>query len=75
MERHIHNIKDVYNLPLVVSINNFTSDTAAEIELLTSRVEAMGVKIVLATHWADGGAGAIDLAHAVVEDYARDQVR
>ena len=67
LERHIHNIKDVYNLPLVVSINNFTSDTAAEIELLRSRVEAMGVKIVLATHWADGGAGAIDLAHAVVE--------
>ena len=67
LERHIHNIKDVYNLPLVVSINNFTSDTAAEIALLRSRVEAMGVKIVLATHWADGGAGAIDLAHAVVE--------
>ena len=67
LERHIHNIKDVYNLPLVVSINNFTSDTAAEIALLRSRVEAMGVKIVLATHWADGGAGATDLAHAVVE--------
>jgi formate--tetrahydrofolate ligase len=67
LERHIHNIKDVYNLPLVVSINNFTSDTEAEITLLRSRVEAMGVKIVLATHWADGGAGATDLAHAVVE--------
>ena len=67
LERHIHNIKDVYNLPLVVSINNFTSDTKAEVELLRSRVEAMGVKIVLATHWADGGKGAADLAHAVVE--------
>ena len=67
LERHIHNIKNVYNLPLVVSINNFTSDTKAEVELLRSRVEAMGVKIVLATHWADGGKGAADLAHAVVE--------
>jgi formate--tetrahydrofolate ligase len=67
LERHIHNIKDVYNLPLVVSINNFTSDTKAEVELLRARVEAMGVKIVLATHWADGGKGAADLAHAVVE--------
>ena len=57
----------VYNLPLVVSINHFTSDTKAEIDLLRTRVEAMGVKIVLATHWADGGAGAADLAHAVVE--------
>lgn len=67
LERHIHNIKDIYKLPLVVSINHFTSDTSAEIDLLRSRVEAMGVKIVLATHWADGGAGAVDLAHAVVE--------
>ncbi|MTA37354.1 MAG: formate--tetrahydrofolate ligase, partial [Actinobacteria bacterium] len=57
----------VYNLPLVVSINHFTSDTKAEIDLLRTRVEALGVKIVLATHWADGGAGAADLAHAVVE--------
>ena len=67
LERHIHNIRNVYNLPLVVSINNFTSDTAAEVALLRSRVEALGVKIVLATHWADGGKGAADLAHAVVE--------
>jgi formate--tetrahydrofolate ligase len=67
LERHINNITKVYNLPLVVSINNFTSDTQAEVELLRSRVEALGVKIVLATHWADGGKGAADLAHAVVE--------
>ena len=67
LERHIKNITSVYNLPLVVSINHFTSDTKAEIELLQSRVEALGVKRVLATHWADGGGGAADLAHAVVE--------
>ena len=67
LERHIKNITSVYNLPLVVSINHFTSDTKAEIDLLQSRVESLGVKIVLATHWADGGGGAADLAHAVVE--------
>ena len=67
LERHINNITKVYNLPLVVSINNFTSDTKAEVDLLRSRVEKLGVKIVLATHWADGGKGAADLAHAVVE--------
>ncbi len=67
LERHIHNIKDVYSIPLVVSINHFTSDTDAEVELLRARVQAMGVKIVLATHWADGGKGAVALAHAVVE--------
>ncbi len=67
LERHVKNIRDVYQLPVVVSINKFTSDTDAEIALLTSKVEAMGVKIVLADHWARGGAGAEDLAHAVVE--------
>ncbi len=67
LERHIRNIRSVYNLPIVVGINHFTSDTEAEVELLTKRVEALGVKIVLATHWADGGKGAIALAHAVVE--------
>ncbi len=66
LERHVKNIRDVYNLPLVVSINHFTSDTDAEIALLRRKVEALGVKIVLATHWADGGKGAEDLAHTVV---------
>ena len=67
LERHVRNIRDVYKLPVVVSINKFTSDTEAEIALLTAKVEALGVKIVLADHWARGGAGAEDLAHAVVE--------
>lgn len=67
VERHIKNIRDVYNLPLVVGINHFTSDTAAEVALLRKKVEALGVKVVLATHWADGGAGAADLAREVVE--------
>ena len=67
LEKHVKNIRDVYNLPLVVGINHFTSDTEAEISLLRERVEAMGVKIVLATHWADGGKGAMKLAEAVIE--------
>jgi formate--tetrahydrofolate ligase len=67
LERHVRNITSAYNLPLVVAINHFTSDTKAEIDLLRNRVEALGIKIVLATHWADGGIGAADLAHAVVE--------
>ena len=67
VERHIKNIRDVYSLPLVVGINHFTSDTDAEVALLRKKIEAMGVKVVLATHWADGGAGATDLAREVVE--------
>ena len=67
IERHIKNIRDVYHLPLVVSINHMTSDTEAEVALLRSKVEALGVKIVLARHWAEGGAGATELAETVVE--------
>jgi len=67
LEKHVSNIRDVYGMPVVVSINHFTSDTKAEVELLRKRVEGLGVRIVLATHWADGGKGAADLAQAVVE--------
>ena len=67
LEKHVSNIRDVYGMPVVVSINHFTSDTEAEVALLRKRVEGLGVRIVLATHWADGGKGAADLANAVVE--------
>ena len=66
-ERHIRNVQEVYRLPCVVSINRFDSDTAAEIELLRDRVNGLGTEVVLASHWADGGAGAADLARVVVE--------
>jgi formate--tetrahydrofolate ligase len=67
LERHIANVRDVYGLRCIVSINQFTSDTDAEIDLLRSRVNALGVDVVLASHWADGGPGAIALAEAVVD--------
>jgi formate--tetrahydrofolate ligase len=65
LERHVANVQGVYGLPCVVSINRFDSDTPAELELLRSRVNDLGVEVVLASHWADGGAGAVDLANAV----------
>jgi formate--tetrahydrofolate ligase len=67
LERHVENVTKVYGIPCVVSINKFTSDTAAEIEMLKSRMAKLGVKVVLATHWGDGGKGAAELAHMVVE--------
>ncbi len=66
LERHVDNVQRVYGIPCVVSINRFNSDTAAEIEMLKSRMAKLGVKVVLATHWADGGKGAVELAHMVV---------
>jgi len=67
LDRHIRNVQEIYGLPCVVSINRFDSDTDAELELLRERVAARGVDVVVATHWADGGKGATDLARAVVE--------
>jgi formate--tetrahydrofolate ligase len=67
LERHVDNVKNVYGVPCVVSINKFTSDTQAEIDLLRTRMAKYGVPVVLATHWGDGGKGAADLAHEVVK--------
>ena len=67
LERHVDNVKNVYGVPCIVSINKFTSDTQAEIDLLRSRMAKYGVPVVLATHWGDGGKGATDLAHEVVK--------
>ena len=67
LERHVHNVKNVYGIPCVVSVNRFTADTQAEMDLLTARVSKLGVKVVVATHWADGGAGAANVANIVVD--------
>src|SRR5438105_3617093 len=66
LERHVDNMQNVYGIPSVVSINRFNFDTPAEIELLKSRMSKIGVPVVLATHWSDGGKGAADLARIVV---------
>jgi formate--tetrahydrofolate ligase len=65
--RHVSNVTNVYGLPCVVAMNHFTYDTDAEYSLLRDRMAKLGVQVVLARHWADGGAGAEELARAVVE--------
>jgi formate--tetrahydrofolate ligase len=67
LERHVDNVHRVYGMPCVVAINHFGTDTPAEIALLMARMAELGVRVVLTTHWADGGQGATELAHAVVE--------
>ncbi|AMK78500.1 MULTISPECIES: formate--tetrahydrofolate ligase [Methylomonas] len=66
LERHLHNITQHYGLPCVVSINHFTFDTDAEIALLQQKCESLGVKCVVAKHWAHGGAGAEQLAQEIL---------
>jgi formate--tetrahydrofolate ligase len=67
LERHINNVRNHFGLPCVVAINRFPSDTEAEISLLKDGVAHHGARVVLTNHWAKGGVGAEELAHAVVE--------
>jgi formate--tetrahydrofolate ligase len=67
LERHINNVRNHYGLPCIVAINHRTHDTDAELKLLVARIAHHGAKIVVARHWADGGAGARELAEEVVK--------
>jgi formate--tetrahydrofolate ligase len=67
LERHVSNVRNHFGLPCVVSVNHFTQDTPAEHDLLKRRMESLGVPVVTARHWAEGGKGAEALAHAVVQ--------
>src|SRR5580700_7211304 len=67
LERHVSNVRHQFGLPCVVSVNHFTADTDAEHALLAKKMAALDVPLVLARHWADGGAGATDVARKVVE--------
>ena len=67
LERHIRNMQENFGVRCVVAINHRSEDTAAEIDRLKASVQAHGVEVVLARHWAEGGKGATELAHAVVK--------
>jgi formate--tetrahydrofolate ligase len=66
LERHISNVRTQYGLPCVVAINRFPDDTDAEVARLQELMAPHDVPVVLATHWADGGKGAENLAKTVV---------
>ncbi|HEX2216885.1 MAG TPA: formate--tetrahydrofolate ligase [Xanthobacteraceae bacterium] len=66
LRQHIENIQK-FGLPAVVSINRFSSDTDAEIELVKRATAKLGVEAVMADHWAEGGKGAAEVARAVVK--------
>src|SRR4051812_17225544 len=66
LHKHVENVTQEYGLPCVVSINRFNNDTEAEIDLVRKHLAKLDVKVVVAEHWAKGGAGAEDLAREVV---------
>ncbi len=65
LEKHLENTR-LFNLPAVVAINHFVHDSDEEVQLVQEKCKSMGVPAVLTQVWAKGGAGAEDLAHAVV---------
>lgn len=65
--KHIENMQDVFGIPSVVAINKFPTDTQAELNVIKEECERLGVKVVLSDVWAQGGAGAENLAHEVVK--------
>ncbi len=65
LNRHIDNIQG-YGLPVVVAINEFVTDTEAEITALSDLISGKGVAFSLTQVWAKGGSGGLDLAEKVV---------
>lgn len=66
LKKHVENVKK-FNVPAVVAINKFPTDTEKEIELLFEKCKLDGIEVVLSDVWAKGGEGGVDLAKKVVE--------
>ncbi len=64
--RHIENVHQ-FGVPVVVAVNHFAGDSDAEFAVIAEAAEAHGVRAISCRHWAEGGAGAEKLAHAVAE--------
>ena len=67
LERHLHNMQETFGLPVVVAVNQFPTDTAAELEAIQVACQARGVDVVISEVWEKGGAGGVALAEKVVE--------
>ncbi|HUN77027.1 MAG TPA: formate--tetrahydrofolate ligase [Steroidobacteraceae bacterium] len=66
LERHIDNVRENYGLPCVVAINHRAEDTDAEVRVLMERAAHHGARVILGNHYAEGGAGAVDIAKEVL---------
>lgn len=64
--KHVSNIRNVYKLPCVVALNEFPTDTPAELAMVKEKCDALGVRVVVSQVWAKGGEGGRALAEEVV---------
>ena len=67
LDKHLQNLQQHFGLKVIVAINHFASDTEAEIDLLQTATNHLGVNAIVCKHWAQGAAGAIDLANEVLD--------
>ncbi|NJW53228.1 formate--tetrahydrofolate ligase [Salinimicrobium sp. CDJ15-91] len=72
LEKHLENAL-LYQIPPVIAINKFYTDSDEEIQLIIDFAKKMGVKVALSEGWAKGGEGALDLAARVIEIIEEDQ--
>jgi formate--tetrahydrofolate ligase len=81
LKQHINNLHQQFGMQVIVAINHFYNDTQAEIDALQAAVNTNGhalagdaqFKAIVCKHWADGGAGATELAHEVVKVLAENK--
>lgn len=71
LKKHIQTLQQAFGVKVVVALNHFTQDTQAEIDTLMHEVKALGVQACVCRHWAEGAAGAGELARAVVDALAQ----
>jgi len=64
--KHVENVTQVFNLPAVVAINRFPTDTEAELDLIRRKCSELGVNVALSEVWGKGGEGGAELAQEVL---------
>ena len=67
LHQHVENITQVFKLPCVVAINQFQTDTPAEMSLIEESCRGLGVKVALSQVWEKGGEGGTALAREVID--------
>lgn len=65
LQKHVQNLKQ-FGLDVVIAINHFVKDTDAEIALLQADAATIGLNAIVCKHWANGGAGALELAKNII---------
>lgn len=65
LKKHVENLRQHFGLPVLVALNHFTQDTDVEVAQVRAAVESWGASMHVCRHWAQGGQGALELAHAV----------